>query len=142
MNGRFYDFNVHSQPESDTSLSKLCEVAKRYGYSGLAITNHSDYFDIDIDPVMSNFEVINGVEIVSDPSDLKEMIRKFRPKVTLLSVHGGDERVNRIAVEDKRIDILCHPESERESGLNHVLARSATKNDVAIEFDMGAIIHN
>ena len=142
MNGIFYDFNVHSQPESNTTISQLCEVAKRYGYCGLAITNHSDKFTMDKNHFSCDFEVIKGVEIVSNPSDLKEKVRKLRPKVTILSVHGGNERINRMAVEDKRIDILCHPECENESGLNHVLARSAAKNDVAIEFDMGSIIHN
>ena len=142
MSVRFYDFNVHSKPESITSPVQLCEVAKRYGYSGLATTNHSEYFEMDIDLNLCGFEVIRGVEVTSEPSELKDEIRKFRPRVTVLSVHGGDERINRMAVEDRRVDILCHPEEENSSGLNHILARSATKNDVAIEFDMGAIIHS
>jgi len=142
MSAIFYDFNVHSKPESNTSLVQLCEVAKKYGYSGIALTNHSEFFEMDLDQNSCNLEVIKGIEVVSEPSEFKDKIRKYRPKVTLLSVHGGDERINRMAVEDKRVDILCHPEEENGSGLNHILARSATKNDVAIEFDMGAIIHS
>ncbi|MDY6964386.1 MAG: RNase P subunit p30 family protein [Halobacteriota archaeon] len=142
MKNKFFDLNVHSQPENSSSQAELCEVSKRYGYSGIAFTNHSDFFGGRMEMNVWNFEVYNGVEIVSSVSKLKDEIRRFRPKVTVLSVHGGDERINRMAVEDRRVDILCHPEEVDGPGLNHVLARSATKNGVAIEFNIGEIIHN
>ena len=142
MKSKFFDLNVHLNPENSTQPVQLCEVAKRYGYSGIAITNHSDLFEGRVDVDIENFKVFRGVEIVSSVTELKDNIRKYRPKVTVLCVHGGDERINRVAVEDRRVDILCHPEDGDSSGLNHVMAMYATKNNVAIGFNMGAIIHN
>jgi ribonuclease P/MRP protein subunit RPP1 len=68
---------------------------------------------------------------------LKERIKKYRPKVDVLVVHGGDEVINRIAVGERMVDVLNHP----RNGLNHVVARLAAKNKVAIGFDIGNIIH-
>jgi len=150
----FYDFNVHTYPESSTSIYQFFEVAKRYGYSGITITNHSNRqnkTDIDLDKGigidagaeigdLGDFKVFLGVEIISDVSSLKDTIRRYRKKVNVLCIHGGDERINRIACEDPRVDVLSHPECPDKCGLNHVLARSAAKNNVAIGFDLCSII--
>jgi len=36
----YFDLNVHAYPETDASVEELLSVAKRYGYAGIAITNH------------------------------------------------------------------------------------------------------
>ena len=146
MKKEFFDFNLHAYPESSTSDAQFCEVAKRYGYTGIAITNHSDHRGDRQNKInsktssLSDFMVFYGVEIISDVSNLKDLIKKYRKKVSVLCVHGGDERINRIACEDSRVDVLCHPECHDKCGLNHILARSAAKNNVAIEFNIGSII--
>jgi ribonuclease P/MRP protein subunit RPP1 len=84
--------------------------------------------------------VFRGVEIVSkNASKLHGLIGKYRNSVDVLVVHGGDENINRAAVENKNVDILAHPMTPKDSGLNHVLARSACENNVAIEFNLDAI---
>ncbi len=156
MKKAFFDFNIHAYPESSTPIYQFIEVAKRYGYTGIAITNHSNHQNItegDMDKGigigidagskiddLGDFKVFLGVEIISDVSGLKDTIRRYRKKVNVLCVHGGDERINRIACEDPRVDVLSHPECPDKCGLNHVLARSAAKNNVAIGFDLGSII--
>jgi ribonuclease P/MRP protein subunit RPP1 len=61
----------------------------------------------------------------------------------VLLVHGGDLRLNRAAVETKEVDILTHPERKRyDSGLNHVMAKLARKNKVAIEVNFNEILNN
>ena len=133
---KYYDLHVHSLPECADSPSRLKLVAKRYGYAGIAITNHSDYWNEATDD-----DIINGIEIVANGStELREKVEKFRSRVDILLVHGGDPKINRAAVENACVDILAHPEVGRADGFNHVLAKSAADNDVAIEFNLDAFI--
>jgi len=63
-------------------------------------------------------------------------------------IMGCDDKVNRRAVEDKKVDILMSPEKERkrdfmhyrDSGLNHVLCTLAQKNKVAIGFNFNDVL--
>lgn len=71
-----------------------------------------------------------------DWGELKRKISKHREKADILVFRGGDENLNRKAVEDSRVDILLHPERGRkDSGFNHILAKEASKNSVALGFD-------
>ena len=81
-------------------------------------------------------------------------ISKFRNETqkaeSLVVIKGGDEKINRLAVENKKIDILLSPEDNnkkdslffRNSGLNHVLCRLANKNNVAIVFDFSFLLNS
>ena len=67
-------------------------------------------------------------------NDIKKTARKFRSNASCISVIGGDLKVNRAVVENMQIDILSRPYLKRfDSGLNHVLAKEAVKNNVAVE---------
>ena len=138
---KFYDFNLHAAPECENSPEEMAEIASGYGYAGIAITNHSPH-----QPQMpqtqqitdhAGIRIYSGVEIVAkNPHHLMQMIRKHRAKACVLSVHGGNEKINRAAVESRDVDILAHP-NER---LNHVLMRFASENRVAVEFNLDSII--
>ncbi|MBN2488240.1 MAG: ribonuclease P protein component 3 [Methanosarcinaceae archaeon] len=138
---QFYDLNVHSRPDNESTIEELTALAKHFGYSGLAITNHSN---TAVDPVATgteDFEILRGIEIVAtSPSKLHGLIGKYRKNVDVLIVHGGNENINRAAVENPNVDVLAHPQMGRQSGLNHILAKSASENNVAIEFNLDAII--
>jgi ribonuclease P/MRP protein subunit RPP1 len=129
----FYDLNVHSSPECEDSPEMLASVAKRYGYAAIAITNHSNLWS-----EATGEGIISGVEIVVDKiSGLKKKIRDYRSKVDVLLVHGGDPKINRAALENSDVDVLAHPSRY----INHVLAKSAAENEVAIEFNLDALIY-
>jgi ribonuclease P/MRP protein subunit RPP1 len=65
----------------------------------------------------------------------------IRRDYDLLLVRGTDLNLNRKAVETKEVDILTHPEYNRkDSGLNHVMAKLAAKNQVAIEINFREIL--
>lgn len=69
--------------------------------------------------------------------ELKRKIGEERNSADVLIFRGGDEQLNRKAAEDSRVDILLHPEKGRkDSGINHVVAKEAAKNSVAIGFDL------
>lgn len=71
-----------------------------------------------------------------DWGELKRKIGENRKDADVLVFRGGDEELNRKATEDSRVDVLLHPEKGRkDSGMNHVIAKEAAKNKVAIGFD-------
>ena len=137
-NRKFYDFSIHTAPECSDSPEAMAETASGYGYAGIAITNHTPHQPQK--PEMTDhpkIAVYSGIEIVAkNPHHLMQMIRKHRAKVRVLSVHGGNEKINRAAVESRAVDILSHPDER----LNHVLMRFASENRVAIEFNLDSII--
>ncbi len=81
---------------------------------------------------------------------LKDLRTKIQNSKGLVIVQGGDEKVNRAALEDKRTDILLNPEKNyrkdlmfsRRSGLNQVLCKLAAKNKVAIGFDFSYLLNS
>ena len=137
---KYFDLNVHAYPETEVPAEELLRVAKRYGYTGIAITNHDDMLITDLKSNSASY--FSGIEIRSNSvADLKRKIRLYHGKVTVLAVHGGNDKINRAALEDPRVDVLAHPcGDKREGTLNHVLVRFAAKNGIAIEFNLNAII--
>jgi len=137
---QFYDLNVHSIPDGKNPSPEMAALAKHFGYAGIAITNHSNTEYKPSGFESNDFEVFKGIEIVStNASKLHGLIGKYRNSMDVLVVHGGNEDINRAAVENRNVDILAHPQTPKDSGLNHVLAKSASENDVAIEFNLDAI---
>lgn len=86
-------------------------------------------------------EGLSGIEIVASiKKDLKSGLSKSSG-FDYVVVHGGNEHINRLAVSDKRVDILAHPEMGRkDSGVDSFIARQAKKNNVAIEVNLRNLI--
>ncbi|MDD2614896.1 MAG: ribonuclease P protein component 3 [Methanosarcina sp.] len=142
---KFYDFCVHAVPDGENTIEQLTALARHFGYSGIALANHSDKLPQSRPelPSTDEFEVFSGVELVEEnPSKLHGLIGKFRKSVDVLIVHGGSEAVNRAALENPRVDILNHPAFDKSSGLNQVLAKAAAENDVAIGLTLRPLLHS
>ena len=131
----FFDFHVHN--------TQLAEEAKRLGYNGIALIQSSKNYNKpdDINP-QDDFSIWTGVEIYAkNPDDLRKKVQKFRERSDVVIVNGGDIKINRAACEDPRVDILAHPyKNRRDSGINHVLAKKASENNVAIELSINPMI--
>ncbi len=88
-------------------------------------------------------EVINA----KTPSELRKKTENFKG---LVVVNGGNDEINRAAVENKKTDILLSPELGRErdfihfrnSGLNQVLCKLAKKNEIAIGFSFNYLLNS
>lgn len=124
---------VRSSEESSSNLSGHKEQLETYRNSAIPSR--------DIPSKISTFE---GVEIrAKNPEDLKRKIQNFRKRTDVLLVHGGDLKINRAALEDPRVDVLAHPyHGRRDSGFNHVLAKKAAENKVAVEINLGYFLRN
>ncbi len=142
---KFYDFCVHAVPDGENTIEQLTALARYFGYSGIALANHSDKLPQSWPelPSTDEVEVFRGIELVEEnPSKLHGLIGKFRKSVDVLIVHGGSEAVNRAALENPRVDILNHPAFDKSSGLNQVLAKAAAENDVAIGLTLRPLLHS
>jgi len=140
----FFDFHFHGG-------RKLLMEAKRLGYSGVAVVKYMDDYNKEfLNHLMElkeefneksqdrSFMIYSGVEITpKNPEDLKRKVQKFRKKADVVIVKGGDLKINRAACEDPRIDVLSQPyKNRRDSGMNHVLAKKAAENSVAVEINL------
>ncbi|CAJ37250.1 ribonuclease P protein component 3 [Methanocella arvoryzae] len=139
----YYDMNIHPYPEGSSSVSRMALEAGRLGLSGICASPHHDFF-AGKEPLPQNFKVLRGVEVSpANANELRRLVEKYRSRVQVLAVHGGDEAINRAACEDGRADVLTHPhDGGKTSGINHIIAKLAADKQVAIEFSLFPIIHN
>jgi ribonuclease P/MRP protein subunit RPP1 len=138
-----FECNLHAIPEGSDSASRLAFAAKRLGYEGIIISNHSFFNDIFRPRAafkVKGIDVAFGIEIVANNSKaLRNCISIMRAKYAFIAIHGGSEDINRAACEHPEVDVLLHPE-EGKRVLSIAAARSAEQNQVAVGFDLSPLI--
>ncbi len=138
---KFFDLHVHGN-------ENVIREAERLGYAGIAVTRYFEDFNSEFSREFedlvscSNMMLKKSAEIsCKNPEDLRKKVQKSRKRTDILMVRGGDLKVNRAACEDKRVDILSQPyRSRRDTGINHILARKAAENSVAIEINLKTLL--
>lgn len=96
---------------------------------------------------VSKDEQCNGFLIDSSEKEARRIIESLKGSGKKIAIEGGDNVFNRRAIETLRIDYLVSPESgtkknnlkQRDSGINHVLAKEAAKRGITIIIDMSSI---
>ncbi len=139
----FLDLHVHGN-------ESVIKEAERLGYVGVAVTRYMEEYNTEFkrefDELNSSSNIIlkRGLEITCKNSqDMKKKVQKSRKRADILIVQGGDLKVNRAACEDKRVDVLSQPyRSRRDTGINHILAKKAADNSVAIEINLKYLLKN
>ena len=136
----FFDLNiVGSNLENNLELAR---EASKYGWDHINFSYNQNEFREALnlrEELKDNLDgIINfdyTLEIESkNINEIRKSVNRFRNKARCISVIGGDLKVNRNTVENIRVDVLSRPYLKRyDSGLNHVLAKEAVNNDVAIE---------
>ena len=136
----FCDLNIKGS--SLENNIKLANEASFYGWNHINFSyNTNDFlnavdFKNDLENSLDGIIEFNyTLEIKSSNiNDIQKSVNKFRKKASCISVVGGDLKVNRSTLENIKVDVLSRPYLRRyDSGLNHVLAKEAVKNNVAIE---------
>jgi ribonuclease P/MRP protein subunit RPP1 len=143
-----FDLHVHSAfSGGESSLEELAKTAKLLGYKGICfVFYYQDEKQKDI--LLGEIDGISkkvGIEtyLGFEARDLKELkfLAKKRRSFDLFLARGGEIEMNRAACETPEVDILTHPEYQRnDSGLDHVCMKFAAKNDVAIEVNFREIL--
>ena len=140
-----YDLHVHTNLSiGEDPVQNVADMAKRLGIKGIGIARYYSGTAIGELPGVEGIDLINCVIIKpSNVNELAELSRKARNKAEILMVHGGNYEINRAACENSMIDVLCHPElGRRDSGLDHVCARAAADNEVALEINFREILES
>lgn len=129
---KFIDLHVHSNFSSGKNTpAEILEHAKKLGIEiGLCDGKRGEH--------------ISGSEIhAGSKGDFQKALSKAANETDYVIVHGGDYDINRLAVSDKKVDVLAHPElGRKDSGIDAVLARKAAENKVAVEVNLGSIIRS
>ena len=145
---KFFDMHLHSAFSGGTSsLEQLASTAKELGYTGICF---AEYFQNEnqlkkLKEEIARVERKVGMEIylgfeAKNPKELSKLVERRR-MFDILLVQGGDLTMNRLAGETPQVDILTHPENNRnDSGLNQVLIKFAAENNVAIEINFREIL--
>lgn len=90
-------------------------------------------------------QIINTTNLNQVRKQIQEQ-KKDNPK-QLIIIQAQDDEFNRKILENKDVDILLSPESherkdymkQRDSGLNEVLCKLATKNNIKIAINLSEI---
>jgi len=136
----FFDLNVKGS--SLKNNVKLARQASEYGWEHINFSYNQNDFKNALnlsDELKDNLKDIitfnYTLEIKStNINEIRKAVNKFRNDSLCISVIGGDLKVNRAVLENVKIDVLSRPYLKRyDSGLNHILAKEALKNNVAIE---------
>ena len=136
----YFDLNIKG--DSFENNLKLANEAFKYGWNHINFSYNQntfndalDFKDELINELSEKINVDYTLEIKSNnPNEIRKIVSKFRNRSSCISVVGGDLKINRLALENVRIDVLSRPYLKRyDSGINHVLAKEALKNNVAIE---------
>ncbi len=141
---QFYDLHVHSNLSiGENPPEEMAEFARRLGLAGIGVVRYYDGRIAEL-PKISGIDIVSSVIIKpGSVEELNILSDKIRNSVEVLMVHGGEYDINRAACENSKVDILCHPElGRKDSGLDHICAKAAAENNVAIELNFREILES
>ena len=136
----FFDLNIKGS--SLENNVKLASQASEYGWNHINFSyNQNDFQDAlkirdDLADILTDvIDFDYTLEIESkNINDIRKAVNKYRKKALCISVIGGDLKVNRNVLENVKVDVLSRPYLKRyDSGMNHILAKEAVYNNVAVE---------
>ena len=145
----FFDLNIKGN--SLENNLKLAKQASEYGWKHINFSYNQNSFQDALnlkDDLKDNLkDVINfdyTLEIKStNINEIRKSVNKYRSDASCISVIGGDLKVNRVVLENIKIDVLSRPYLKRyDSGLNHILAKESVYNNVAIELSFKDILRS
>jgi ribonuclease P/MRP protein subunit RPP1 len=143
-------FDLNIKGSSHDINKDMAMQAYRYGWKHINFAyNQNEYdealtFKNDLTNELKDFIAIDYTLNIksNNPSEIRKIIRKYRNKSSCISVLGGNLKINRTTLENIQVDVLSKPYFKRyDSGLNHILAREARDNNVAIELVFNDVLN-
>ena len=128
------DACVYPYPYGDSSVRRMALEAKALGFDCLvaADTPSGEFYGI---------EIHSGI-LIRDTGvrDLISRIKRERNHEAVVSVQAGDNGFNRSVINLKGVHILRGLHSADKNAFDHVAAKMAADNGVAIDLDLSALI--
>ncbi len=137
---RFYDYLARP-----SDAEKTVDMERRMGWSGVALALSPSSRPASMIKKLSEatgMDVVAAAEIgVNNPSKARETARKARGRFEVLIGAGGTPETNRAVVETPEFDMLSnHVLEGNRCGINHVIAKLARKNNVAVCIEFNQIL--
>ncbi len=141
-----YDLHVHtSQSIGENTTEEMGDIAKKLGIDGIGVCRfYSTKADLVWGMPSLGMDLVKVIILKPKAAgELEKMASVVRNSAEIVAVYGGDYDINRAACENSMIDILMHPELGRnDSGIDHICARAAAENSVAIEINFREILES
>jgi ribonuclease P/MRP protein subunit RPP1 len=130
------DTCVHPYPEGDTTLRRMALEAGALGFDSIvaSVSRESVYQGVRIIPF-----------ILVDEPDVRKIsarIKQQGPNGTLVVVNAGENGFNRGVLKLKGLHILRCLHTTQKNSFDHIAARIAADNHVAIDIDLYPLIHS
>lgn len=129
----------------EEQFSEIVKTAKYLGYSyvvGFVEFNkkslkNPDEIEDKIINISKKYEVKSFFGILFKDHKKLKYVPKIRKGFDAVGVIGGNIKTNRLALESVYVDFLFDPYKDRkkDSGINHIFARIASKNSVMISIN-------
>ncbi|HSA38608.1 MAG TPA: RNase P subunit p30 family protein [Methanoregula sp.] len=128
------DAAVFPYPCGDTSVGRLAIEAKTLGFDSLvAIDTPAGSFD--------GVEILCGIILpAASVRDIITRVKRSKDSATVISVLARDNGFNRAAIGLKGVHILRGLQTADKNAFDHVTAKMAADNGVAIDIDLSALI--
>jgi ribonuclease P/MRP protein subunit RPP1 len=128
------DAAVFPYPCGDTSVRRLMLEAKSLGYDGLvAIDTPAGSSD--------GVEILSGVIIQDAPMrDVINRVKRAKDSGAVISVAARDNGFNRAVIGLRGVHILRGIQAADKTAFDHVTAKMAADNNVAVDIDLSVLI--
>ncbi|WAC04463.1 MAG: ribonuclease P [Methanoregula sp.] len=129
------DSCVYPRPLGDSSVRRMALVAHEFGFDSLVAVNT---------PPCKHFGVTveTGIVIGEMPApEVTREVKRSRETGAIVSVMAGDNGRNRMVLGIRGVDILCGIHKTDRHAFDHVTARMAADNGVAVDISLEPVIH-
>jgi len=127
------DAAVFPYPSGDTSVKRFALEAADLGFDSLVAIDAPSATCGDV-------EIRSGIIFHDIPvRDIIHRVKRYRETDAVISVKAGDARFNRAVIGMKGIHVLRCIHAADKKGFDHVSAKMAADNNVAVDIDLSVI---
>ena len=128
------DAAVFPYPCGDTSVRRLALEAKALGYDSLVAIDSPAYSSDGV-------EIHSGIIVQDAPlRDVINRVKRAKDAGTVVSVGARDNGFNRAVIGLKGVHILRGIHAADKTAFDHVAAKMAADNNVAVDLDLSVLI--
>jgi ribonuclease P/MRP protein subunit RPP1 len=128
------DACVFPYPSGDSSVRRMALEASALGFDSM----------VAIDTPAGTCQgvaVLSGVLIHDVPArDLQSRVKRAKENGTVVAVQAGNNGFNRLAISTKGVHLLTGIQDAEKNAFDHVAAKMAADNGVAIDLDLSPLI--
>ncbi|ABN57607.1 MULTISPECIES: RNase P subunit p30 family protein [Methanoculleus] len=130
------DAGIHPYPAGDSTVARMALEAAEIGFDSAVVIG-------DAACRSSGVEVLRGAVIGA--ASVKEVLKRVRDpavrRADIVYVDAGDISFNRAVVSVREVSVVRSIHATRRNAFDHVAARTAAEQGVAVDISMAPIIY-